>query len=330
VNQVIILEGPDGSGKTTLAKLLAHQTGGRYVHEGPPPVDGCVLQYYADKLLRYLRADRPVILDRFYLGEHVYGPVSRDKDRLGKRGVRMMRRITEAYQVMEVTCLPPWETVLKAEATNNDFLKSKQKLWEVFKRYEGLLTVGNPEVYDYTQKPEAGKLSDAPYWHDSMCIPEITYKKPRSLYLPFGAIGSRHAKLLLVGERSNTSLDLPFVSLTQSSAYLDAALQAANLPEADLAFVNAYDPAILRDRPRGNHPRTKLLQLTISRMCHPPFIVALGKEASTAIKQSGLPVHAELPHPSSHKRFNYKDRDKYGVMLHDAYVTAAEGAHQHD
>jgi MoxR-like ATPase len=66
---IVILEGPDGAGKTTLAEQLAKKYGLVYKHEGPPPPKVNVLEYYG-QLLDEARG-KNVVFDRLALGERV-------------------------------------------------------------------------------------------------------------------------------------------------------------------------------------------------------------------------------------------------------------------
>ncbi len=80
---IIVLDGPEAAGKTTLAAAL-QRLGASYVHWGLLPSD-----YYADT--RYLEPlaeavtappDRVTVWDRSWLSGSVYGPFQRRKDRL--------------------------------------------------------------------------------------------------------------------------------------------------------------------------------------------------------------------------------------------------------
>lgn len=74
LNTGIILEGADQSGKSTLASRLADLTGMKVFHYEPPKG----VTDFAREYLRFMEeSDRPMIVDRCYLSEMVYGPIFR-------------------------------------------------------------------------------------------------------------------------------------------------------------------------------------------------------------------------------------------------------------
>ena len=79
---LIILEGPDGAGKTTLANALSEKLGGVEIrHCGPltqPPLD----EYVRDLYDYYVRGTGDIIYDRHYMGELIYGPLYRGKSQI--------------------------------------------------------------------------------------------------------------------------------------------------------------------------------------------------------------------------------------------------------
>jgi thymidylate kinase len=76
--KVIVLEGCDGTGKTTLAAALASQHGYRVIHSGRTP-DGSDL---AERYRALLATQGKIILDRSFISELVYGPLDHGLSRL--------------------------------------------------------------------------------------------------------------------------------------------------------------------------------------------------------------------------------------------------------
>lgn len=74
---IIIIEGPDGSGKTTLAEKLSKQTGYPVVHRSQPKTEEEKKQMM-DQYVTTIEAGKNMIFDRCWYSEMVYGPVMRD------------------------------------------------------------------------------------------------------------------------------------------------------------------------------------------------------------------------------------------------------------
>ena len=75
---IVVLEGCDGTGKTTLATALAAQHGHTVIHSGRTP-DGTDL---AARYQTILATPGKLALDRGFVSELVYGPVDHGRSRL--------------------------------------------------------------------------------------------------------------------------------------------------------------------------------------------------------------------------------------------------------
>jgi len=73
---LIVIDGPDGSGKTTLARHLQEKHGATYHHDKGPPEAEDLVAYFLSLLAR------GGIIDRFALSEMVYGPLLRGRSRI--------------------------------------------------------------------------------------------------------------------------------------------------------------------------------------------------------------------------------------------------------
>lgn len=75
---LIILEGPECAGKTTLAGVLSTQTGYPVVHMDKPKTAGEGLRMVG-MYEHFIANNKNTILDRSWYSEMVYGPIMRDK-----------------------------------------------------------------------------------------------------------------------------------------------------------------------------------------------------------------------------------------------------------
>lgn len=287
----VIIEGPDGAGKTHLADLICSQRPGyAYHHEGPPPAGLNVLEHYARLMLD---AKCPTVFDRLHLGEVVYGSLLRGGSALSPRDILFLNRLIVGQGTSVVLCLPPKATCLHNNRLKEELIKEESlrsvayDAWVlVSKRFE-LLT--NLQRYDYTEQGQSFSLK----WYPS---------------LPPGVIGSPRARVLFIGEQPNGSLDLPFFGAKGSSQYLQDCIDQAHLTEAMMAFTNART-ATGEDRD---------LEFIIQQIPNLDVVVPLGKVAERLLEKQDAAklVHVEsMPHPAYWKRFHSKAQSTYVSLL---------------
>lgn len=92
---LLILEGLDGSGKTTLAQSLSAALGCDRVHHGAPSPLGAYVDYVED-LDAYRKGNhKHLVIDRSWPGEEVWGPLFRGESELTR--TELMILDTETY-----------------------------------------------------------------------------------------------------------------------------------------------------------------------------------------------------------------------------------------
>ena len=147
--KICIIEGPDGAGKTTLAKRIAEKSGLPYVHMGPPdPADPDLILAYRDRLVE------GGVIDRLALSERIYGPLLRGEDRIGDRGWDEIQNHMVAAGAVQVLCLPPPDACLKAwRSERAQLFRSDAAFWETYARYSWWSRrIPGMIVYDWTSK----------------------------------------------------------------------------------------------------------------------------------------------------------------------------------
>ena len=158
MKKVIILEGPDGGGKTMLAARLRAEHDYNVVKTGPPAADGDVTTAYLNALYAALHNPGRTVFDRLHLGEAIYGPLLRGIDRMGADGLALIEQTIADNDAALVICCPPWNTLVKGWSGKDDLLKTKDTLLHVRNRYmEEALRLG-VEVYDWTASNAEEKL----------------------------------------------------------------------------------------------------------------------------------------------------------------------------
>lgn len=156
-SKLIVIEGPDCTGKTTLATHLARELGFKYAKFSNPVSRESAHRAYVD----WLKAKQPnTVLDRSWLGEFAYGPLFR------KYPVDYMDELEELiaanYDILYILSVPTREWAAKHSDNrgeppyrNNDIVKAGglyDELLEKFIRVFNNIQVGskfliNPENY---------------------------------------------------------------------------------------------------------------------------------------------------------------------------------------
>ena len=148
--RVIIFEGADGCGKTTLARAVARDLGALYVHHGPYAENGDRLAtIYATSMSPAVTGDRDVVLDRCWVSEVPYGLAFRGGlDRLGDAKRLLLERLAGACLTSLFLCRPPWRKVVAGFRTRHgdEMLDDEAQLRKVYEWYD-------PEVNSVTSLP---------------------------------------------------------------------------------------------------------------------------------------------------------------------------------
>ena len=113
--RLVIFEGPDGAGKTTLAKAVAEHLDAHYVHLGPfrrVAFGSGLARLYAEAMMPAAIGDRAVVMDRSWISEKPYADAFRaGRDRLSDGSKRSLERLAWRCMTTVVFCLPPWDRV---------------------------------------------------------------------------------------------------------------------------------------------------------------------------------------------------------------------------
>lgn len=146
---IVIIEGPDGSGKTTLADYLAEGSGAVVRHSGVPsenPLLDCMeVALIGDGMWT-------LIVDRLHLGEQVYGPIMRRGDKLGLRGRLVFEKwLMQFFNVRLIICLPPLAECLRNWKRNheNEYVKDTSQFIDVWHSFNQVATTLHVTKYNY-------------------------------------------------------------------------------------------------------------------------------------------------------------------------------------
>ena len=152
--RVIILEGPDGAGKSVLADSLEQLTGVQSIHL-TPPVDEPAFDTCDRHIDNVVHADRGVIFDRFHISEHVYGPILRGIDGMAETGAIIEERLWSLTRPAVVMCLPPFDVALNTWSRRNaakaELVEKREQYDAIYHGFESVRTTLPTIQYDYTR-----------------------------------------------------------------------------------------------------------------------------------------------------------------------------------
>jgi len=315
---IIILEGPDGAGKTTLANELVKQTGGIYLHLSYRWPQKIFLYHTA--AIRYAaRQNRPVIIDRWWPSEAIYATAYRGQSPWPLQG-RMADRVARKFGALYIYCLPEsvtehCEKFMKLKETREEMYDDIHEvtfkymsLWygnqlhEKGENYIDFITrnggLQNRRDHLRYNIEEHGHYLDlfAERAIDCAKITRELQYQPALDYNNWNVLGNtENLKYLIVGEQVNPKfreLYWPFYEYKNSSLYLTQCLQAAEIPEEGIMWCNAYN--------HDESINTNIEQIVDQ---YDPHVITLGGHAADAVANLGVITHKELPHPSYAKRF---------------------------
>lgn len=329
---LIILDGPDCAGKTTLATALqarAQELGGvaPIHHLGKPPEDEC-WRLHSEALCRYVleafTEHHVVIADRHFMSEGIYGDVYRTGSEYPFAS-RHVDRALHRFRALRVICAPEsWYVTKKLEemkkVRHEEF---HDKMDEVCNRYRALW-FGAPDKgmplqpdRDYLQQlTDEGGVSERLGWyhydvqqhgHDlkafsSLLLQELADEValvPEEMLDPhdwrFTGFPAEDS-VLFVADRINAEnpLNLPFFANSASSLFLAKAFHKLHLDESKVVIANIHDKGGL-DTVRG-----------LQQMCGRTIV--MGRDAERTMRTYGIAFDAAVRHPQHAARFNRFDQ----------------------
>jgi hypothetical protein len=296
IPKLIILEGPDGAGKTTLAQQLVHEFNAKLIRHDAQPERAEMFPYFINSLREAAKHDGRVIFDRCWLSEPIYGAVLRNGgDRVGINR-RALDRVALGIGAVVIRCLPALDTVLENFNKNrHEQLPQKdEQMKAIYERYEHsrwVQYVGRQYAYTYTRPGALGDLRD---WLGAC---EFSNHGP--------GIGNwSRGCTLLIGDTPGSldpyrtrNLNWPFASNQGCSPWLSTQLEKFGHHEGRLYWINARR---VYDRGRMGPERADFIA-----SLSPERVIALGDVARRWCIDHSV-GHHHVSHPQYWKRFQAK------------------------
>ncbi len=301
--KLTILEGPDGGGKTTLAKTAFRHA--YYEHCGPPPLPASrtgwnpAFRQYLEVVLQAAMRPEDTVFDRLMYGELIYGPLLRGDSSFQWWHVRMLERVLLSYQGLVVFCLPEYKACLNTWNARRaeELVDNADTLEQIYAAYQGIILRNSlPHVvFDYETDGFIG--ADKFLANLDERRPPLNDGPGVGMFAP--------GVTLLVGEQINEKAAVndhwPFVSGHGASRWLTQRLVESGVPETDLYWINAK-------RANGLWTSPGFVQRLL-----PKQIIAMGGVAKEWCQRYKLP-HNEVPHPAYWSRFHASEPENYPLL----------------
>lgn len=152
-HRTVVLEGGDGVGKTTLANLLVTQSGFIAVHSPRTPDHQNLTRRYRDLLAR----PGPLVLDRSFVSELVYGPLYRDRSRLTLEQALALADLVTARDGVFVHLTAPVAVVRSRLMARDGHAPEAEEIAALGEAYERVFRVlaSHVPVLRYAAEPES-------------------------------------------------------------------------------------------------------------------------------------------------------------------------------
>lgn len=247
---IIVLDGPDGSGKTTLAQHFVEKYGARYLHASYR-FKQRMFDYHTALIHRAgkLARDHLVIVDRWWMSEICYGNAYRNGTKWPLYW-RMMQRVLLKYSGVYVYCLPAdsrkhLETFDDLKSSRPEMFKDQlpvvieyHKLWDKVREW--------PNVIRYDRFSSDGENLEFYGKRVLKLMTQLQGDQPAQVADPNNYNVTGHvglAKWLMVGEQTNQKKRQgswwPFHDYGASSLYLTKMIDDLGIQEHDLVWCNA-------------------------------------------------------------------------------------------
>lgn len=318
----IIVEGPDGSGKSSLVQELSRFVAERYpdrrvatLHMGKPVEESrrWCLSNWAVRIENVDfndEADGVIMIgDRWHWGEVTYAPLKRAhtcKDEyglLGLPGWRFVELALLSRGAVQFVIKQPVDVLIERVGVRGDDFVNVGELKQISELYDfGIKNAARVEIVT----PDPHSLSELPKLAERLVEVALERRDAAAKLSMFKEyIGSHRPSVLLVGDKRNRQdvTIMPFYPINGNSGeYL-----LSCLPDPfwkNIGIVNGTEVC---------GPRLMSLWNVLGQ----PRVVALGRMAEKSVIKSGLPSSLVnvVPHPQYVRRFHHHDRYEYGLAI---------------
>jgi len=138
---VLILEGPDGAGKSMLAKKLEAQTGYKLICKSYPRTEE-EKTLMVGTYLQDLKSAKNIIFDRAWYSDMVYGPVMRGETPITYPIMYELERKVAQQGGILIYCTAPWQELWRrCQLRGEEYIKDEAIFKRICEEYNRLMHV---------------------------------------------------------------------------------------------------------------------------------------------------------------------------------------------
>jgi len=286
---LIILEGPDGGGKSTLARELAAELKAEIWHRGPPTSHP--LDEYETPLFPYRpREDVDIVCDRWHVGEWVYPQVLGRKSQADDATWRHIELFLAARGALIIYIMPELDVLRQRIRQDGDWLIKESQLEEIYELYE-------MQTYRTDMRVNVVRHVDPAH---VIAAAKGLENQAASIRHSGSYVGPPDPKMLYVGERR--SFEYPYPPAFGPYPATCGHWMLSHMPMMpNTGLANAYEEDL-----RG-----------LWKSLDEPRVVALGRLADNELMAAKIP-HGTVPHPQYCRRFIHHEGDWYRDLIYRA------------
>jgi thymidylate kinase len=294
---MIIIEGPDGAGKSTLVQYIRRELGRIVIKPYYPKVNQ--LSYYLHSGPLY----NDYFLERYYLSEVVYPRFKKNREPMEDWKQFMIESALYQYAPVIFYLRPSRETILENIKVRGDDYVSIEEVDLMIEEYDKAIQRSHiPSIrYDFKSDNVDEKIGEALDLHrENYELTEYFHQ-----FLSAGNCLKEEGIMFIGDEPSNKSVGEGFIraflSDKGSPALLHEILWKAGVYDTEMPYFTNWGKGFDND-----HDRFVALNEEIKRL-NPRKIICLGKEVAEKCGIGG----GVIEHPSYVKRFSYNNYEWY-------------------